>query len=470
MSSRRQELTAQLSLALPILGGQLAQTANGFVDTMMAGRVSANDLAAVAVGASIWVPLFLFMTGVLMSATPILSRHLGGEAYHRINPLAQQGMWLGLGLGVLSALLLRSMAPVLTWMDVDPAICPKVIGYLNALSWGMPGAALMLAMRSYTEAMNHTRPVLWISVIGLLINIPANYVLIYGKLGLPALGGVGCGWATSLVMWSMALMMAIYTHRHPVYQHAPLNLRQRHFEMPSLGYMLRLGLPVGLSIFFEVSIFAVIALLIGSLGAQVVASHQIALNFTSLIFMVPLSFALAATVRVGHARGRGDRQSLGHAVQVAMGITVVVGLVASLGLVLARHWIPHIYTGNSQVVALASHLLLFAALYQVSDALQVCANGCLRGFEDTGWPMLMTLVAYWGIGLPLGYGLGMSHWWGEPMGPAGFWIGLVAGLTAAAVLLGLRLRWRLAQPLARHAANDDPATQSQAQGVANNAR
>lgn len=447
MSSRRQEFTAQLTLALPILGGQLAQTANGFVDTLMAGRVSANDLAAVAVGASIWVPLYLFMTGVLMSATPILSRHLGGEAYHRINPLAQQGIWLAMGLGVLSALILRSIGPVLVWMNVDPAIRPMVTGYLDALSWGMPGAALMLAMRSYTEAMNHTRPVLLISVIGLLINIPSNYVLIYGKLGFPAMGGVGCGWATTLVMWSMALMMLIYTHRHPVYQHAPLNLRQRYFEVPSLGYMLRLGLPVGLSIFFEVSIFAVIALLIGSLGAQTVASHQIALNFTSLIFMIPLSFAIAATVRVGHARGRNDQTSLRHAVQVAHMITIAIGSVASLSLVLARHWIPHIYTENQEVIELATYLLLFAALYQISDALQVCSNGCLRGFEDTGWPMIMTLFAYWGVGLPMGYALGLTTLFGDPMGPAGFWIGLVAGLTVAAVLLGLRLKWRMKQPM-----------------------
>ena len=386
MLSRRQELAAQLTLALPILGGQLAQTANGFVDTMMAGRVSANDLAAVAVGASIWVPLFLFMTGVLMSATPVLSRHLGGEAYHRINPLAQQGLWLGLGLGILCALILRSVAPVLVWMDVDPAIRPMVSGYLDALSWGMPGAAIMLALRSYTEAMNHTRPVLLISVIGLMINIPSNYVLIYGKLGFPAMGGVGCGWATSLVMWSMALMMMIYTHRHPVYQHAPLNLRQRHFERASLGYMLRLGLPVGLTIFFEVSIFAVIALLIGSLGAQVVASHQIALNFTSLIFMVPLSFALAATVRVGHARGRSDRDGIRVAVQVAMAITLVVGIAAASSLVLARHWLPRIYTDHGSVIALASYLFLFAALYQVSHALQVCAHGCRPGLHLTSCP------------------------------------------------------------------------------------
>ncbi len=448
MSAHRLEYLAQLRLALPILGGQLAQTANGFVDTMMAGRVGAEDLAAVAVGASIWVPLFLFMTGVLMSATPILSRHLGGEAYHRVNPLAQQGLWLALGLGLFSAVVLRSMAPVLGLMDVDPAIRPLVAGYLDALSWGMPGAAVLLALRSYTEAMNHTRPVLWISIIGLAINIPANYVLIYGKLGFPAMGGVGCGWATSLVMWCMALMMGAYIRRHPVYQPARLSLRQRHLELASLGYMLRLGLPVGLSIFFEVSIFAVIALLISRLGPEIVAGHQIALNFTSLIFMIPLSFALAATVRVGHARGRHDGPGLSRAVRCSLAMTGGIGVFAGLALIVSRPWIPHIYTDNPEVIALAAHLLLFAGIYQVSDALQVCANGCLRGFEDTAWPMLMTLVAYWGVGLPVGYILGLTDLWVPAMGPAGFWIGLVSGLTAAAVLLGVRLRWRLRQPLA----------------------
>ena len=460
MSAHRLEYLAQLRLALPILGGQLAQTANGFVDTMMAGRVGAEDLAAVAVGASIWVPLFLFMTGVLMSATPILSRHLGGEAYHRVNPVAQQGLWLALGLGLFSAVILRSMGPLLGLMDVDPAIRPLVSGYLDALSWGMPGAAVLLALRSYTEAMNHTRPVLWISVIGLAINIPANYVLIYGKLGFPAMGGVGCGWATSLVMWSMALMMGAYIRRHPVYRPARLTLREGHLELASLGYMLRLGLPVGLSIFFEVSIFAVIALLISRLGPEIVAGHQIALNFTSLIFMIPLSFALAATVRVGHARGRHDSAGLSRAVRCSLAMTGGIGLFAGLALIVSRPWIPHIYTDNPEVIALAAHLLLFAGIYQVSDALQVCANGCLRGFEDTAWPMLMTLVAYWGVGLPVGYVLGLTDLWVPAMGPAGFWIGLVSGLTAAAVLLGIRLRWRLRQPLAAQAGADVGLRQS----------
>ena len=442
-SPLRQEARSQLLLALPILGGQLAQTANGFVDTVMAGRVSPVDLAAVAVGASVWVPVYLFMTGVLMSATPVLSRKLGAQAYHRINPIAQQGLWLALGLGLLATLALRSMAPVLEWMEVDAALRPKVAGYLNALSWGMPGAAVFLTLRSYTEAMSHTRPVLLISVIGLLINIPSNYVLIYGKFGLPAMGGVGCGWATSLVFWCMALMMGGYIQHHPVYAIARFNLKKTRFETRTAWYIFRLGLPVGLSIFFEVSIFAMIALLISSLGPTVVAGHQVALNFTGLLFMIPLSLAIATTVRVGHGRGQGNIAAVRLAVRSAMLMTVMIGVTAGSLLFLLRHQVPWLYSNDSDVRAIASSLLLFAALYQLSDAWQVTVSGALRGFEDTTIPMFITLLAYWGIGLPVGYALALTDLLVPAMGPEGFWIGLLCGLSAAAVMLSIRLAHRL---------------------------
>jgi MATE family multidrug resistance protein len=444
-TAQRTEVRAQLLLALPILGGQLAQTANGFVDTVMAGRVSAIDLAAVAVGASIWVPAYLFMTGILMSATPILARTLGAQEYHRVNPIAQQSLWLALLIGAAMALLLRSIAPVLTWMEVDEQIRPLVSGYLNALSWGMPGAALFLALRSYTEAMSHTRPVLWISVIGLLINIPTNYVLIYGKLGFPALGGVGCGWATAIVMWSMAAMMAFYIARHPSYGSARLNLKKLIVEPATIIYIARLGLPVGLTIFFEVSIFSVIALLISTLGPTIVAGHQIALNFASLIFMIPLSLALAVTVRVGLARGEASAAGARLAIHCAMLMAIIVGVSAAILLFALRHHVPLLYTTNIDVQMLASQLLLFAALYQISDAWQVTANGALRGYEDTAAPMLITLFAYWGLGLPIGYLLGLTDLIRPAMGPEGFWIGLLCGLTVAAIMLSLRLRRRLHQ-------------------------
>ena len=190
-----------------------------------------------------------------------------------------------------------------------------------------------------------------------------------------------------------------------------------------------------------------IALLISQEGAEVVAGHQLTLNFTSLIFMLPLSFALAATARIGYARGRQNRDEVGIAIRTAFYISAAIGVSAGLLLVVSRHWIPHIYTDNAGVIELASYLLLFAALYQISDALQVMANGCLRGFEDTKVPMVLTLFAYWGVGLPVGYSLAMTDFWRPAMGPSGFWLGLFAGLSTAAILLGARLRWRLRQPL-----------------------
>ena len=448
-SSQQQELRSQLRIALPIFGGQLAQSANGFVDTVMAGRVSALDLAAVAVGASIWVPVFLFLTGLLMSATSVLARHMGAGQHHRVSPIMQQAVMLGLLFGVLAFFLLRNTAPVLAWMDVDETMRPMVREYLRGLSWGLPAIAVVLALRSYTEARGDTRPVLWISVIGLLVNIPVNYVLIYGKLGFPAMGGVGCGWATAVVMWLMAALMIFYVLRHPSYANSDdrFKLSPWRLEPATLRYLFGLGLPVALAIFFEVSIFAVIALLLSQSGPIIVAGHQLTLNFTSLVFMLPLSFALAATARIGHARGREDEQALRTAINVAFRITLFIGFAAASLLVLTRQWIPRIYTDNAEVIALASYLLLFAALYQVSDALQVTANGCLRGFEDTRVPMLLTLFAYWGVGLPVGYVLATGQWQLSPMGPSGYWLGLCAGLSCSALLLGARLLWRLRSPL-----------------------
>ncbi len=444
---RYQELRGLLILALPVLGGQLAQTGNGFVDIVMAGRVSATDLAAVAVGASIWIPIFLLMTGVLMSATAILARHFGHGEYHRLNPLTQQALWLAFGLSLLGMLAIRNMAPVLELMDVEAAMRPIVLGYLEGLSWGIPAAAAFLAMRSYTESLGHTKPVFWISLFGLLMNIPINYALIYGKFGLPELGGVGCGWATAVVMWVMAIAMYFYTRKSATYAKARLDFSALSFEPHNILYMLKVGLPTGLTIFFEVSLFSVIALLLGPFGAIIVAGHQVALNFTGLLFMLPLSLAIAVTIRVGHARGRSDKAAASYTIGTALRLTVFTATLMAGLILLFRHQVPFIYTNDLAVHAVTTGLLFFAALYQIPDALQVTANGALRGFEDTTVPMMLTLVAYWGVGLPVGFILARTDWVVPMMGAAGFWIGLIAGLSTAAVLLGLRLRYRLAQPL-----------------------
>src|SRR3990167_7780736 len=300
------EFYSLLKLATPIIIAQLANTAMGFVDTVMAGRVSPQDLAAVALGNSIWVPVFLLMTGILLATTPKVAQRFGAGAHTEIGPLVRQALWLALAVGIAAAVILWNAEIILSLMNVDPALIKPAMGYLRAVACGFPAVALYHVLRCFSDGLGHTRPSMVIGLCGLALNIPLNYIFIYGKLGLPAMGGVGCGWATALVMGFMFLSMLWWVKWAPFYQPSKIF---SHFEWPQwpvLKRLLSVGLPIGISVFAESSIFAVIALLIGGLGATVVAGHQIALNFSSMVFMIPYSLGMAATVRVGQALGRGQ--------------------------------------------------------------------------------------------------------------------------------------------------------------------
>lgn len=438
------EMLAILSLAGPILGAQIAQTSMGFVDTVMAGRVGATDLAAVAIGSSLWVPLYLFVSGVILATTPNVAGLYGARNLSGIGPLVRQSLWLGIALGLVAFVLLRSTAPLLDLMGIDGELRPQVLHYLDGVSWGFPAIGVFQVLRCCSEGMSITRPVMVISFTALALNIPMNFIFIYGKFGLPAMGGAGCGWATGCVMWFMLITFAIYTRSARAYR--PTRMFER-FSAPhpeTIHRLLRLGLPIGCAIFIEVSIFAVIALMIGSLGPEAISAHQIALNFASLAFMVPLSVGLAITVRTGQALGAGQLDSARFASVAGIALNLGIACLLSGTMFLFPGPIARIYTTHPEVIELAMRLLFFAALFQFSDALQVSAACALRGYRDTKIPMYITLLAYWGIGLPIGYSLGMSDFWGPAMGPAGLWIGLVAGLSMAAVLFSLRL-WRVSK-------------------------
>ncbi len=437
------ELKTLVHLALPMLVAQFAQTANGFVDTVMAGQIGTEDLAAVAVGSSIWVPVFLFIVGVMQGVTPFVAQHNGAGRTQAVGADVRQGLWLALPLGLLGFVLLRSVEPVLVAMEVQADLQPKVVAYLEALSWGMPAITLFLGLRCLTDGMSHTRPVMVVSLLGLGLNIPANYVFMYGELGLPALGGVGCGWATALVMWVMLLVMGGFCLIAPYCTATGWHSRAEKPHPATLLRLLRLGLPIGGAIFIEVSLFCVIALFIASIGTGVVAGHQIALNVASMMFMVPLSLSLAFTVRVGFNLCQRNLAGIRATVKGGLALIMALALVNSALMVLLREPIARIYTDDTDIIALAGTLLLFAAVFQLSDGLQVGANGILRGLQDTAVPMLLTIVAYWVVGLPVGYVLGLTDWLVPPMGAQGFWIGLVAGLTVAAILLNIRVKRRL---------------------------
>lgn len=436
----RTELRTLLALATPIIIAQLAYTSIGFVDTVMSGRFSARDLAAVALGNSIWVPVFLLMTGILLATTPKVAQRFGAGQLGEIGPLVRQALWLALAVGCMAGIVLWNAAFVLRLMKVDPDLIEPAMGYLHGVAFGFPCVALFHVLRCYSDGLGRTRPAMVVGLFGLLLNIPLNYVLIYGKLGLPPLGSVGCGWATALVMLFMLSGMIWWIRRAPAYRDTTPLQRFDPPSWPLIKRLLGIGLPIGISVFAESSIFAVIALLIGGLGATVVAGHQIALNFASLVFMIPYSIGMAATVRVGQALGRGEPREARFAAGVSMVTALAYACVSASCMLLMREQIAQIYTPAPEVIALASSLIVYAALFQFSDALQVTAAGALRGYQDTRATMIMTLFAYWGIGLPVGYLLGLTDLFGAASGPAGLWEGLIVGLTCAALMLTLRLK------------------------------
>ncbi|MCD6582849.1 MAG: MATE family efflux transporter [Desulfuromusa sp.] len=436
----RTEACLLIPLAAPILAAQLAQQSLAFTDTVMAGRVSATDLAGVAVGGSIWGPIFLFLYGVLLAITPMVAQLHGAGKTAETGPLARRGIVVALPLVLIAILLLRNAGFVFIKMEVDPQIAAIATDYLKAISWGIPALALFFLLRNLSEGLGLVQPSMLIGLASIPVNIAGNYIFIYGKLGLPTMGGVGCGWASAVSLWFMCGCMLLTIWRIRRYNMTYFFDLAKTCGHEGATQLIRLGLPIGLSLLVEASIFALIALFLSPLGAMTVASHQITLNYSSMIFMIPLSISSAITIRVGHAIGkqRFDRARLASKTGLLLNSSIAF-VTATITLIFAEN-IAGIYTRDPEVIAIAVGLLYLNALYQVSDAFQIGAAASLRGYKDTRIPLLMVVIAYWVIGLPLGYSLALTDLWGAPLGAKGFWISLIIGLSVAAVLLGIRLR------------------------------
>lgn len=433
------ELCDLLWLTLPILGGQLATTLMTFADTSMAGQASAIDLAAVGIGASLWMPIYVFVRGILIALTPLVAHEQGAGQFQNIGPLVRQGVWVGLLTSVLSIGLLQFASIPLIWLEVDPVIIPVAQNYLFALCWGVPAICLFQVFVSYCEGLADTKAGMIFGLAGLALNIPANYILIYGKFGFPALGAVGCGYATALSYWLMLGLLLLYIQYSSRHRHHKILARPEAPSREQLSSILRLGLPIGMAFFSECSLFAIIALLIGFMGPETVAGHQISLNFASLIFMLPLSLSIASTIRVGQSIGSGQPILARYQAYIGVGCSALIALITASLVLLLPHLIAAIYSQDPVVIEIAVHLLFFTALYQLSDAVQLASTGALRGYKDTKWPMVIALSCYWVIALPLGVLLGITDLIAQPSGPVGLWQGLVVGLTLAALFQSYRL-------------------------------
>ncbi|MDG6778058.1 MATE family efflux transporter [Thiomicrorhabdus sp. zzn3] len=440
----RHEIRQLFRLALPIFLAQLALTALGVIDTIMSGWVGTDDLAAIGLGSNIMLPVFIFGTGILLALTPLVSKQYAAKQLDKLPLYLNQGMWLALPLGVFSMVLLMNLQYLLVQLELSPQVYQLTEDYLFYIAWGLPGVAFYQVLRFFWEGLGTTLPTMWISFVALMVNVPLNALFIYGFEGwVEPLGAAGCGVASALVMWLMFVLGLLYVYRSPLSRPfvalSRLGWPQWHGGMADI---LHIGFPNSLALLFEVSLFSFIALFIAQLGSVVIAGHQIAISFTSLAFMLPLSLAMAITVRVSRGYGAQDAAAVKLSLYVGLGIALSIGAGLSVFTFLLRDYIVALYSRDSEVLVLASALLVFAAYYQVFDAVQVAAAGALRGFHDTRVTMVVTFISYWMFGLAGGYALAYTDWFTEaPMGVAGFWLGIVLGLSLAAILL----LWRLKQ-------------------------
>jgi multidrug resistance protein, MATE family len=430
----RQEAAAILKLGGPLIAAQLAQVSIGFVDTVMAGNLSAEALAAVAVGSNVWFLGVFVCMGLLMSVSPSVAQLYGAGRYDEIGPCVRQGLWLALAASAAGLVVFRIAGPLFGWLHIVPEIVPTAIAFLNAISWGLPAMCIYQVLRSFSEGVSKTRPVMYSSVFALVGCTIGDYILIYGKFGMPRLGAVGAGVASAIVLWLMVAFMAAYIYFKRDYEKYGAF---RRFDWPDrkiIVMLLKIGMPISVSLFMEGGFFGAVALIMGSLGTTTVGGHQIAINFASLTFMVPLGVAMAVTVRVGQAIGRGEPKAA--RVSGFVGVSLAAAFMTCSAIVLFTFpdFIAGIYTDDPNVNRMAVTLLTMAGIFQIFDGLQVAGSGALRGLKDTKIPMLITAVAYWGIGMPLGYFLAITR----GGGPKGFWVGFICGLVVAAVLMNLR--------------------------------
>jgi len=435
---------AILTLAGPLAVNNLVLAGMMLTNTVMAGRLGPGPLAGVAVGNSYYQAFWLFGLGVLMSISPLVAHAYGAGRDEEVGRRFRQGVWLALMLAAPLVGLLACVEPVLRWFGTDARAIPHAAGYVYAMCFGMPAMLVFLAHRYTSEGIGWTRPVMYTALVGLAVNVAGNLVFTRGSFGLPPLGAQGCGVATALACWAMLLTMHAYQRRHAVYRRFGLFARFDRPDRAMLREILALGLPISGSVVSEGALFVVAALLMSTLGTVQVAAHQVAIAYAALMFMIPLSLHSATTIHVGHQLGRGDLPGGRNAGWAGIAMCGIVMAASSLVILAARAGIAATFTADPQVLALATSLLLFVAVFQIPDGLQVGAAGALRGFKDARVPMLLNFTAYWLIGFPLAWWMGIRM----GAGPNGIWSGLIAGLFTCAGLLIWRYR-RISQSSSR---------------------
>jgi MATE family multidrug resistance protein len=428
----RKELRALLGLAGPLIVNNLAIAGIHFADAIMAGRLGAETLAAVAVGGSIWFFGFTICLGTLMAISPIAARHNGAGNPEMIGRYTRQGIYLGIFVAVIIILAFyQFVGSALAVIGIAPDFRELTRGYVLAIVWGAPAIFTFLALRFTTEGIGETRPIMYVSAASLVVNVFLNWVLMFGNLGAPALGAAGCGIASAATMWLMMIGLGLYMMRARRYAPLKIFARVGKLRFEALKEILQLGVPIAVMITAEAGLFNAVSILMGTRGAAIAAAHQIAINFAMTMFMIPLALSAAITIRVGYALGAGkpkDARFSG-----GFGIAVCVGFMtcSAAFMLLFRDAVVTIYTNDPAVTIIAVSLLLAAAIFQNGDGLQIGAAGALRGYKDTRFPIAINVFSFWVLAFPLAYMAAVTY----KAAPVYTWVAFIVGLSVAGVLL-----------------------------------
>jgi len=427
-----------LRIGVPIFGSQLSYVLMGTTDTIIAGRASSSDLAGLAVGNAFSMTIFMFISGVIFAVTPIVAQLYGAKKFKEIGIKLREILWIAGSLGIFLAILFMNMGVILDALPIEKSITDISEKYLKAVALGFAFITIFTCLRCYSEGMTLTKPVFFIAFFGMIINIPLDLIFVYGWFGAPKLGGVGCGIATSIVSFVMMVTIFIYINLNKKYKATqPFT----EFTFPSketTKEVFKLGTPIGFGIFIELSMFSGAAIILGILGENIVASHTIAINVASLFFMVPLSVGLASATRVGNLIGEENYRQAKVASHSTIYMCILTALLNVVLIMSFRELIVGIYTTDEIVFNLAVYLLIFAAIFQLPDGIQMGALGSLRGYKDTFIPMILLFISYWIFAMPVGYYL-TNTGFSSPMGAAGMWYGMIIGLTIFSILAVIRL-------------------------------
>lgn len=430
-------------LGWPVFVAQMAVMANGFIDTVMAGRYSTIDLAAVGIGSSIYFSVFVAMMGVLLALSPIASQLYGAGRYTEIGEEVRQSGWLALALAAACFLALYFPGPFLAITQLEPAVEERTRAYLAAASWGVPAMLAFRIFYGFSTAVSKPRTIMALNLAGLAFKVPLNWIFMYGYFGLPALGGVGCAVSSTVIAWGVACCAWYWCYADGDYRRYRVFGQWSWPNTRKIGQLVSLGLPIGITFFVDVTGFTFMALFIARLGPDNSAAHQIAGNFAAILYMLPLAVGNAASVLVGQAIGARQLARARSTGITGIGCSFMLSCAIGAILYLSTTPLASLYSSDPEVVRLAASLLAFVAGYHLFDSVQAVAVNVLRGYKRAMVPMLIYAFALWGVGLGGGYTLGLTaadlSWLGvaTPMGARGFWAAAIGSLMVAGTLVTL---------------------------------